>query len=73
MSPSPIFDSAPRGCYATEEWYASFTDDNGVHHAEECVEYTHPIHGVVGCLAYKYINEEFVSVEWVAYDPNLAL
>lgn len=70
---TPIWHSAPRRCYATNEWAGTYTDENGVATAEECVEYTHPSHGVVGCLVYKYRNEELVSIEWVAYDPDLAL
>ncbi len=64
---------APRGCYATDEFSSFFVNEEGVRVTTESVEYSHPTHGVVGCLAYTYENEEFVSVEWVSYDPALVL
>lgn len=70
MSYNPL---VPRRCYATDEFTGTYTDDNGVVVMEEVTVYSHPTHGVVGCVSVTFHDGNFVSEEWVSYDPALVL
>lgn len=61
----------PKGCYATNEWETAFINEDGGAVVSQCVEYSHPSHGVYGVLESVFINDELMTVEFVKYDESL--
>lgn len=59
----------PKGCYASDEWSATYTDDDGRVVTLDCTQYTRASDGeIVGIFTVTTVDGDYIGSEFSAWE-----